>query len=717
MATGLKNINTQLSLVEKLFAWTGVIGLLTWLLYQHLNADFWNDELYTLEHFVRVELRQTLLDYHVPNNHVFFSLLLNIYLKFIGSPELLGLLQSPYLLRLVPAIFLGLSLVSLYRANVKIGGQRFAILSLLVLLSFMPFQNFALQLRAYGWSIFMFSVVYYSLLSYQLNPKLRYLLILTLSSCLAFYALPSNLYYVLAALAFLFFSSLLKAFRSSPLRLKAEYYRPILALVAGLGLGLLCYWPIFQAVFFNPYVSQSDFFDLKTLQFHLLHLWEAFSYGLVPIFILASLAIFFRIDPKMRIALGLATAFVFIPLLISFMRGDNAPPRVFIPASPFIAIIVALFLDKLIGFLALRWKLVSKMVFVFIPSFLVVNAILSQLNYEQEIERKLSVNERPQGLLYQFYSAHYHPLQTVRHLDSILEINPQQVLVIGCEPHGIKHYLQAHQIEFVHDFNQPQSLDRLKQGGQPFYLISDQFMPLNLKDVYQAEPLLGDQSYHNLFQVSLDDDLIRTVGQALAIEDRPSLETDMLHQFLLKQWILKPLQEGCEMSSAKAPKRILLDLPLSQSAWMIEHFHEYQIDSVSRWPGFRLFWLSLLPADSSSAQIVLDTNLLRLNSENAFFKLYNEQGFHQNRFFEFSAFCSSDLKDPGVLALQVDRDGEKVHWQAWHWKNYIQTEDDGKIVITLELDYNLKPKDKWSFYLWAHNGDSVMLRNMSFRAW
>ena len=38
-----------------------------------LNNDFWNDELYTLDKFTFVPISQTLWDYHVPNNHIFFQ--------------------------------------------------------------------------------------------------------------------------------------------------------------------------------------------------------------------------------------------------------------------------------------------------------------------------------------------------------------------------------------------------------------------------------------------------------------------------------------------------------------------------------------------------------------------------------------------------------------------------------------------------------------------
>lgn len=60
---------------------------------QHLCADFWSDEIYSVKEFILVPITKTLTDYHVPNNHVFANLIDNIYLKVIQVHSLDQLLH------------------------------------------------------------------------------------------------------------------------------------------------------------------------------------------------------------------------------------------------------------------------------------------------------------------------------------------------------------------------------------------------------------------------------------------------------------------------------------------------------------------------------------------------------------------------------------------------------------------------------------------------
>ncbi|HFB99307.1 MAG TPA: hypothetical protein ENJ53_00745, partial [Phaeodactylibacter sp.] len=76
-----------------------------WFQKEHFFLDFWNDEIYTLKHFVFVPLSTTLSDYHVPNNHIFFNFLNNIYLKVCGVDNLYDLMDNPPLIRILPFLY------------------------------------------------------------------------------------------------------------------------------------------------------------------------------------------------------------------------------------------------------------------------------------------------------------------------------------------------------------------------------------------------------------------------------------------------------------------------------------------------------------------------------------------------------------------------------------------------------------------------------------
>ena len=71
----------------------------------HLKADFWNDEIYSLTHFSLVSTETTIVDYHTTNNHIFYNLINNIYLKFLGISSIYELMDASYILRILPLMY------------------------------------------------------------------------------------------------------------------------------------------------------------------------------------------------------------------------------------------------------------------------------------------------------------------------------------------------------------------------------------------------------------------------------------------------------------------------------------------------------------------------------------------------------------------------------------------------------------------------------------
>jgi len=71
--------------------------------YNNIFLDFWCDEFYSLKHFQAVPISKTLTDYHDVNNHIFFNLLCNIYLKITGQNDLIPILFHPERLRVFVA--------------------------------------------------------------------------------------------------------------------------------------------------------------------------------------------------------------------------------------------------------------------------------------------------------------------------------------------------------------------------------------------------------------------------------------------------------------------------------------------------------------------------------------------------------------------------------------------------------------------------------------
>ena len=129
-----------------------------------ISTDLWNDEIYTLKHFTFVPLMKTCTDYHVPNNHIFFNLVNNLYLRMTGIHSLDNLMDYPWVIRLVSLLYSLLSLFVMYLTGRKFFNRSTAYISVILLLTSIPFLNYATQVRGYGLSMLCFTAILYNVL-------------------------------------------------------------------------------------------------------------------------------------------------------------------------------------------------------------------------------------------------------------------------------------------------------------------------------------------------------------------------------------------------------------------------------------------------------------------------------------------------------------------------------------------------------------------------
>ena len=187
--------------IKKVAQWVPEVTLALlagYLLLDKVNADLWNDEIYTLKHFVLTSLSQTVTDYHVPNNHVFANLVNNIFLKVAGIDSLGDLMASPWIPRSLFVCYALVTMVLTYRLARKIIGRSAGLIAVLVLLTTLPWHNFVLQIRGYGLSAMLFTVLLTLLMAERMPAKVKYPGIAIISALL-FYTLPSNLYGLVGA--------------------------------------------------------------------------------------------------------------------------------------------------------------------------------------------------------------------------------------------------------------------------------------------------------------------------------------------------------------------------------------------------------------------------------------------------------------------------------------------------------------------------------------
>ena len=112
----LKNIREKQFPIVEVLLFIGFTGIL----FTRINEDFWNDEIYTLYHFTFTSLANTVTDYHVPNNHVLFNFINNLYLRIIQLDSLSLLLEHPWKLRLTPFFYSLLAGIFTYKIGIRL---------------------------------------------------------------------------------------------------------------------------------------------------------------------------------------------------------------------------------------------------------------------------------------------------------------------------------------------------------------------------------------------------------------------------------------------------------------------------------------------------------------------------------------------------------------------------------------------------------------------
>lgn len=215
-----------------------------------VSRPFRYDEAYTFVAFALRPLRYLIADYHLPNNHVFHSVLVHFSEQLFGAES--WAIRLPVLLAgvlSIPAVYLAAK--SLYDRNIALLSAGFSAASWTMI-------DYSTNARGYM-LIGLFSLLIFSLGEYlrrKVNLAAWFLVIVF--SVLGFYTLPTMLYPFGMLLDWLFLSYLFKDVNPAYGRSFLVYL--IVAVSAIASLTLLLYLPIFQtsgveAVIGNRWVS------------------------------------------------------------------------------------------------------------------------------------------------------------------------------------------------------------------------------------------------------------------------------------------------------------------------------------------------------------------------------------------------------------------------------------------------------------------------------
>lgn len=433
-----------------LMALGAVVVFLEFLIRPRLGIDLWYDELYTLKNFVFEGPLTIALDYHVPNNHILYNQFLYYLLNFLGLGSLDKAAAEVWTLR---AIMTGLTLwtgVACWRAARRFIGPEAGLVAVLFLLGTLPFAVFAVQLRGYGVSMALMAVLLQLLWTReQVGGHRRFFLALALVTAALLYILPSTLYILApvglycALLALGQIRLRLGLVRGLRLALRSRVGGAGLALLFGLGLAILLYLPVLpQMLGDTPYIrgqGVGESLTWSTLVSHVLDralpVWEQLTQTQIYVVLVAGvgllLALFVpgihRAGDWRRVFLLLLI--LIVPFVLSALRGDTPPSRVFLPLLPVLALLVALGIQRLLDLFGR-----GPLGLLRLPLLLALGAGMAFLVWQdqgrtlQRIETALAKGELTQDLTAVYYQHAYQPRALMQKVAEVVEETPQPVL-------------------------------------------------------------------------------------------------------------------------------------------------------------------------------------------------------------------------------------------------------------------------------------------------
>jgi hypothetical protein len=378
----------------------------------HIFLDYWNDELYTLQHFGLQPFAQIVRDYHVPNNHVFFSLFLHAVAKLLDIQSIQDALNNTALLRFVLLCISGLTIFFTYKFTDLISGKPVALLSILLLVTTIPFYNYALQVRGYTLSMCLYAGLAWAIAYSYVKWSWASLVAISLTTAFCLYTLPSNIYFIIAAIIGLLIVWLVNKSGQSPFPL-VKMLQVQFLIGSGIIIAFLLYLPVRSQMAtisaFNSPVSGTGSIAnvMPIVAYHILS-------GRHLLLALVSLGLFVSLGKPQERLMGinttvlLATVFI-VPFLLSDIRHDNAPHRIFITGLPVLVSLAALLIGISISWLK-HWKL-QCIAFGTISVYCLFTCIGQIQKTERQAVRDIANGLRCGDLYFQYNLHFYHPRQ------------------------------------------------------------------------------------------------------------------------------------------------------------------------------------------------------------------------------------------------------------------------------------------------------------------
>lgn len=481
-------------------------GLFVLALQPHLTVDFWYDEVMSLEEFILVPISKTLTDYPAPNNHIFFNLLMNLWCKLWGINTFAQAANAVFIVRLLPLFFTLTTVLFVYLTGKKYFNKGTAFISIIILLTTIPFFNFAAQVRGYGLSMMLCSMLLYYGLWFYSTPKVKYGLTVALLTALLLYTIPSNLYAILSTILVLSFI-VLDQWKKYDIRLAVKFNaaRLIQWLMAGIGLGVGLYLPVGEQVVNNEYVKSEGLFRWEmwndaVLFYKLLYNWEIWIAILLAVGVVLAVC-----QKKTRNNLLPFIGLLFFPFFIAFVQGANPFDRTFLWVIPVFAltlgsIVASIFTIKNKPILSVTVKIIASILLVLqITSVWLYEIYTSKLYAYYFFDKEI----KTQTIKHNYYLAFYHPHQRLGDFKQKYYADSIPVFLHEVDKYAMHGYLPIHDINWEPNTDKIAAVDR--------YFIITAFEDRAIADFKQYDTafefyrISGDIDFVNIIEATRVD--------------------------------------------------------------------------------------------------------------------------------------------------------------------------------------------------------------------
>lgn len=465
-----------------------------------INIDFWNDEIYTLKCFVFTSLNHTLTDYHAPNNHILFNLINNIYLKIIGVKDLYSLMDSPYKLRLLSFSYSLLTLIIIYIIGKQNFDKKIAILSVLFMITTIPFYNSATQIRGYGLSTLLGVLIIFSCFNYLRNKKKYFLVIVGILTALLFYTIPTNILFVIGLLCFYPIIALIDIlYINKNLSLRSiftnVYFNLFIAILSGFIISLILYLPVITIVVSNEYIKSSTHFSFSGITNLIPGTLKGFLSNRLLIAVLFVLGFIINIKyyKKWSGKILLFLTIILISSAIVFIIVEHIPSRIFVVFTPLFCILLSIgvysFIQKIPKLLSLSYLIIT-----FLFAYCITVFIFELKKIDNIILSDIKTSHRSQDTYVNYYIPYYKPQKVLREFKRKYYSDFSIVVLHRCEPHDLPDYLKKFEIKY-YPFK---CLDSLLNRNDSVYVLSNHPNELINNYNYNSILLSDDYSYLNI---------------------------------------------------------------------------------------------------------------------------------------------------------------------------------------------------------------------------